>query len=195
MMSQLRPALVSMALFTFILGLAYPLGVTGLAQLLMPAQADGSLLRDREGRVIGSARVGQAFEQERYLHSRPSAAGEGYDASASSGSNLGPLNPAFAQQVRDRAARLRAESPAPIPGDALTASASGLDPDISPANAERQVARIAAARGLPESVVRDAIAEATTRPLFGFIGQPAVNVLKTNLALDAATAGAQPRAR
>jgi len=195
MLSHLRPALVSMVLFTLLLGLAYPLGVTGLAQALLPGQANGSLIRADDGRVVGSALVGQAFSGPGYLHPRPSAAGDGYDASASSGSNLGPMDSRLTGRIAETAAGLRAESPAAIPGDAITASASGLDPHISPANAERQAPRIAAARGLPLAQVRAAIARETDGPLLGFIGRPTVNVLRVNLALDAEAARAQRPAR
>ncbi|RYF92842.1 MAG: potassium-transporting ATPase subunit C, partial [Caulobacteraceae bacterium] len=130
-----------------------------------------------------------------YLHPRPSAAGKGYDAAGSSGSNYGPLNPDYAARVKTDAGALRAQSPAPIPVDAVTTSGSGLDPDVSPANAERQVARIAAARNLPATEVRAVIAKATQGPALGFLGRPRVNVLKVNLALDAASRTAQRPAR
>lgn len=195
MLSQIRPAIVSMVLFTLLLGLAYPLGVTGLAQTLLPAQANGSLLRADDGRVVGSSLVGQTFNGPGYLHPRPSAAGDGYDASASSGSNLGPMDSRLTDRIAETAAGLRADSPAPIPGDAITASASGLDPHISPANAERQAPRIAAARGLALAQVRAAIARETNGPLLGFIGRPTVNVLRVNLALDAEDERAQRPAR
>lgn len=190
MLSQLRPALVSMALFTAVLGLAYPLAVTGIAQAALPAQANGSLVVDN-GKVIGSSLIAQGFTQDRYLHPRPSAAGKGYDAAGSSGSNYGPLNADYAARVKTDADALRAGNPAPIPVDAVTTSGSGLDPDVSPANAERQVARIAAARGLPASRVRAIITTATQQPTLGFLGQPRVNVLRVNLALDAASRTAQ----
>lgn len=185
MLSHLRPALVSMALFTAVLGLGYPLTVTGIAQAALPAKANGSLIVDN-GRVVGSALIAQGFTRPGYLHPRPSAAGKGYDAAGSSGSNYGPLNEDYAARVKTDADALRAAGAAPIPVDAVTTSGSGLDPDVSPANAERQVARIAAARGLSQTQVRGIIAAATQQPTLGFLGQPRVNVLKVNLALDAA---------
>ncbi|MDO9336143.1 MAG: potassium-transporting ATPase subunit KdpC [Caulobacter sp.] len=194
MLSQLRPAFVSMALFTGVLGLAYPLAVTGIAQAALPAQANGSLIVDN-GKTVGSALIAQGFTGDGYLHPRPSAAGKGYDAAGSSGSNYGPLNPDYAARVKTDADTLRAQSPAPIPVDAVTTSGSGLDPDVSPANAERQVGRIAAARNLPASNVRAAIAAATQAPALGFLGRQRVNVLRVNLALDAASRTAQRPAR
>jgi K+-transporting ATPase ATPase C chain len=195
MLALLRPALVSIGLFTLLLGLAYPLAITGAAQL-MPRQAGGSLIREG-GQVVGSELIGQAFAQPQYLHGRPSAAGaDGYDASASSGSNLGPLNPDLAERVKESAAALRAETGAArVPADAVTTSASGLDPHISPAYAELQAPRIAAARGVAPEAVRAVIARHVEGPTFGFIGQPRVNVLMTNLALDAAFGGRQPPPR
>lgn len=186
MLSHLRPALVSMGLFTALLGLAYPLAVTGVAQAAFPAQANGSLVRDAGGRVIGSALIGQAFAKPEYFHGRPSAAGNGYDATASSGSNMGPLNDKLIVREKADAAALRAENPsAVIPADAVTTSASGLDPDISPANARFQAPRIAKARGVAEAQIEALIAGQVQRPLLGFIGQPRVNVLALNRALDA----------
>lgn len=186
MLSHLRPALVSMGLFTALLGLAYPLAVTGVAQAAFPAQANGSLVRDAGGRVIGSALIGQAFAKPEYFHGRPSAAGNGYDATASSGSNMGPLNDKLIAREKADAAALRAENPsAVIPADAVTTSASGLDPDISPANARFQAPRVAKARGVAEAQIEALIAGQVQRPLLGFIGQPRVNVLALNRALDA----------
>lgn len=186
MLSHLRPALVSMGLFTALLGLAYPLAVTGVAQAAFPAQANGSLVRDAGGRVIGSALIGQAFAKPEYFHGRPSAAGNGYDATASSGSNMGPLNDKLIAREKTDATALRAENPsAVIPADAVTTSASGLDPDISPANARFQAPRIAKARGVAEAQIEALIAGQVQRPLLGFIGQPRVNVLALNRALDA----------
>ena len=195
MRSQIRPAIVSMLFFTALLGLGYPLAVTGVAQVAFPAQANGSLVVDRAGKPVGSALIGQAFAGARYLHPRPSAAGKGYDAGASSGSNYGPLNADYAARVKADADTLRAESPGAIPVDAVTTSGSGLDPDISPAFAERQVQRIAAARGATPAQVRAVILANTTAPTLGFLGQPRVNVLKVNLALDARLPAAQPPAR
>ena len=194
MLSQIRPAIVATLFFTLLLGVGYPLLVTGIGQLAFPAQAGGSLIRDARGQVIGSALIAQNFAQPKYLHPRPSAAGsDGYDASGSSGSNLGPLNPDLAMRVAKDAAGLAGEGLGPIPADALTTSGSGLDPDISPANARRQAARVAQVRGLAPGDVERVIAANTTQPWLGVFGQPRVNVLKANLALDAATPAAQPR--
>lgn len=186
MIANLRPAIVSMVLFTALLGLAYPLGVTGLAQALFPAQAGGSLIRNASGEIVGSRWIGQNFKDEAYLRPRPSAAGkDGYDASGSSGSNLGPLNEDLAARVKADAEALRAESKAPIPVDAVTTSASGLDPHVSPANAARQVPRIAAARKASAAEVQAVIAANTEGSTFGLLGEPRVSVLAVNLALDA----------
>lgn len=179
-----------MGLFTVLLGLAYPLAVTGVAQVAFPFQANGSLVRDAKGIVVGSALIGQAFAAPKYLHPRPSAAGAGYDASASSGSNMGPMNEALAKRVEADADALRAENPGvAIPADAVTTSASGLDPDISPAYAHFQVARIAKARGLSEGQVKRVIDAHVQGRLLGFIGQPRVNVLAVNRALDVRAPG------
>lgn len=186
MIANLRPAIVSMALFSLLLGLAYPLGVTGLAQALFPAQAGGSLIRNASGEIVGSRWIGQNFKDEAYLRPRPSAAGkDGYGAAGSSGSNLGPLNEDLAARIKTDAEALRAESPAPIPVDAVTTSGSGLDPHVSPANAARQVARIAAARKIQPNEVLTVIAANTEGSTFGLLGEPRVNVLAVNLALDA----------
>lgn len=186
MLSQLRPAIVMIALFTLLLGVAYPLGVTGIAQLAFPSQADGSLIRDAQGQVVGSALIGQPFAEARYLHPRPSAAGDGYDASASSGSNLGPLNADLAERIKTDADAIRADTGAAVvPADAVTTSASGLDPHISPAYARLQAARVAQARGVDVKAVQQVIDGNTEGALLGFIGQPRVNVLLTNRALDA----------
>lgn len=185
MLSQLRPAIVMVALFTLLLGVAYPLGVTGIAQLAFPSQADGSLIRNAEGQIVGSALIGQAFVEARYLHPRPSAAGDGYDAAASSGSNLGPLNRDLTARIKADADALRADTGATvIPADAVTTSASGLDPHISPAYARLQAARVAQARGVGVDVVQQVIDANTEGALLGFIGQPRVNVLLANRALD-----------
>jgi K+-transporting ATPase ATPase C chain len=174
------------ALFTGVLGVAYPFAVTGVAQTVFSEQADGSLVRDKAGEVVGSALVGQTFAEPVYLHPRPSAAGDGYDAAASSGSNLGPLNPDLIARVKTDADAQRAETGAAvIPADAVTTSASGLDPHISPAYAELQIARIASARGVGEAQVREVIREHEEGRTFGVLGQPRVNVLLTNMALDA----------
>ena len=187
MFAHLRPALVMILLFTLLTGLAYPLAVTGIAQAVFPAQANGSLI-ERDGHVVGSALIGQAFAGDRYFHPRPSAAGAGgYDASASSGSNYGPLNPDLAKRVQGDAATLRASTGhQEVPDDAVTTSGSGLDPDISPAYALLQADRIARARGASPEAVRRLIAAQVRQPALGFLGQPRVNVLLTNRALDAA---------
>jgi potassium-transporting ATPase KdpC subunit len=185
MLSHLRPALVAMGLFTALLGLAYPLAVTGVAQAAFPTQANGSLTRDARGEVVGSTLIAQAFAKPEYLHPRPSAAGAGYDASASSGSNMGPLNDKLIERERAAAASLRADNPgAWIPGDAVTASGSGLDPEISPAYARFQAPRIAKARGMAVEAVEAVIARHEQGRMLGFIGQPRVNVLLVNLDLD-----------
>jgi len=190
MLSHIRPALVSMGLFTVLLGLAYPLAVTGVAQAAFPVQANGSLVRDAKGTVVGSTLIGQAFAAPKYLHPRPSAAGVGYDASASSGSNMGPMNAVLAKRIKADADVLRAERPgAVIPADAVTTSGSGLDPDISPAYARFQAARIAKARGVAEAEVLAVIDGHVEGRLLGFIGQPRVNVLAVNRALDARAPG------
>jgi K+-transporting ATPase ATPase C chain len=186
MLSLIRPAVVSMAFFTVLLGLAYPLAITGVAQLAFPRQANGSLIVEH-GQVVGSELVGQNFARPEYLHPRPSAAGaDGYDASASSGSNLGPLNEDLARRVKESADALRAGTPgAAIPEDAVTASGSGLDPDISPQYAALQARRIAAARGVDAALVRRVIEAHIADRTFAVLGQPRVNVLQTNLSLDA----------
>lgn len=187
MLTHLRAAIVSTLFFTLLLGVGYPLLVTGVGQLLFPAQAQGSLLRAPSGEVIGSRLLAQGFSRPEYLHPRPSAAGTGYDASASSGSNLGPLNPALIDREKKAARDLAGEGRgAPIPADAVTASASGLDPHITPQNARMQTARIAAARGVDLAQVQKIISDHVEGPTLGFLGQPRVNVLETNLALDAA---------
>jgi K+-transporting ATPase ATPase C chain len=186
MLSHLRPALASMGLFTVLLGLVYPMAVTGVARAAFPAQAEGSLVRDARGTVVGSALIGQAFARPEYVHGRPSAAGAGYDAGASSGSNMGPLNDKLIEREKADAAVLRTENPgALIPADAVTASASGLDPDISPAYARFQAPRVARARGLTPAAVLAVVETKVQSPLLGFIGQPRVNVLALNRALDA----------
>ncbi len=186
MLNHIRPAVVMIALFTGVLGVAYPFAVTGVAQTVFSEQADGSLVRDKAGKVVGSALVGQTFAEPVYLHPRPSAAGDGYDASSSSGANLGPLNPDLIARVKTDADALRAETGAAvIPADAVTASASGLDPHISPAYARLQAARIAQARGVAVQEVSKLIEQHVEGRTFGVLGQPRVNVLLTNMALDA----------
>ena len=195
MLSEIRPAIVATILFTLLLGLGYPLAITGISKLAFPWQAGGSLLRDRSGRVIGSALIAQGFAKPQYLHPRPSAAGNGWDASNSSGSNYGPLSSDLMKRVKGDAAALRASTGhAEIPDDAITTSGSGLDPDISPAYAFLQADRIAKARGLPIEQVKSLIGGRVDAPFLGFIGQPRVNVLKTNLALDAKLGEAHPAA-
>lgn len=193
MLADIRPAIVSTVLFTALLGLGYPLAVTGLAGAAFPRQAEGSLVRDAAGRVIGSRLIAQPFAKDEYLHPRPSAAGSGgYDPTSSGGSNYGPLSPDLARRVAGDAAALRKSTGhADVPADAVTTSGSGLDPDISPEYAYLQVDRIARARGARPEEVRKLIQGHLTPPLLGFIGQPRVNVLMTNLALDAAL----PRSR
>ena len=190
MISDIRPALVSTLAFTALLGLGYPLAVTGIAHAAFPRQAEGSLVRDASGQVIGSALIAQAFARDEYLHPRPSAAGaNGYDATSSGGSNYGPLNPDLAKRVKTDAAALRASTgQQQIPDDAVTTSGSGLDPDISPDYARLQVERIARARGAAPDAVRRIIEAHVEAPALGFLGQPHVNVLMTNRALDAALA-------
>jgi len=187
---QLYTAVAMTVALTVLTGLVYPFAVTGIAQLLFPFQAHGSLIRSPDGAVVGSALIGQSFAKPEYFHPRPSAAGDkGYDASASGGSNLGPTNQKLVDAVKERVAAYRQENgladDAPVPVDAVTASASGLDPDISPANAALQVKRVAGARRLPEERVRQLVAENTEARAFGLLGEPRVNVLRLNLALDA----------
>jgi len=187
MLAHCRAAVVSLAALTVITGLAYPLLVTAIAQVVFPQRANGSLVV-REGRPVGSALIGQPFDDPKYFWSRPSATSPfPYNAAASSGSNLGPTNPALLDAVRARVEALRAADPgntAPVPVDLVTASASGLDPHISPAAALYQVGRVARARKLEEAAVRRLIARHTDGRLLGLLGEPGVNVLALNLALD-----------
>jgi len=188
--SSLRPALILFVLLSVITGLAYPFLVTGIVRYIFPYQADGSLLTDAQGNPVGSALIGQQFSEPGHFWGRPSATTPmPYNAAASSGSNLGPSNPALAALVRQRAEALRAADPgnnAPIPVDLVTASASGLDPQISRAAADYQIPRIARVRGLPEEKLRALVESFTEKPLFGIIGEARVNVLELNLALDQA---------
>jgi len=194
-MSLFRPALTLLLVFTVILGLVYPAAITGIARVAFPAQAEGSLLRDGE-RVVGSSLIGQPFGDPRYFWGRPSATGPvPCNAAASSGSNQGPMNPALHDAVKARVQALQSADPsntAPIPVELVTASASGLDPHISPAAAYYQVPRVARARSLSEGSVRSMVDAAVERRTFGILGEPRVNVLQLNLALDRTTASARP---
>ena len=188
MLSVLRPAATLLALFTLTTGIGYPLAVTGAARIIFPAQANGSLV-EANGRVVGSSLVGQSFDDPRYFWGRPSATSTSpYDASASAGSNLGPTNPALATAVRERVAALRAADPErasmPVPVDLVTGSASGLDPHVSPAAALYQVQRVARVRGVPEDRVRTLVEAHIEERTLGVLGEPRVNVLRLNLALD-----------
>lgn len=187
MLRHLRPAVVSLAVLTIITGVVYPLLVTGIAQAFFKDKASGSLIR-RDGVVVGSSLIGQAFADPRHFWGRPSATTPfPYNTAASSGSNLGPLNPDLSSSVEARVRSLRAFDPegrAPVPVDLVTSSASGLDPHISLAAAEYQASRVARARGLPESRVRDLVRTRSSRRGLGFFGEPVVNVLELNLALD-----------
>lgn len=198
MLKEVRPAVVSLLALTMITGLAYPLAVTGIAAVLFPYQAQGSLV-ERGGQVVGSALIGQEFKEDRYFHGRPSAttAPDPADASKtipapdnaanSGGSNLGPTSKALADRLSEDVAKLKAENPAAaIPVDLVTTSGSGLDPDVSPEGALFQVPRVAKARGVPEEQLRKLVTASVQPPLGGVLGEPRVNVLKLNLALDAA---------
>ena len=196
LLRQLRPALVLVVLFTLFTGGVMPLVMTGIAGVIMPSQAGGSLIT-KDGKVIGSRLIGQNFAKPEYFHPRPSATSDTdpndstktipapYNADNSSGSNLGPTSQALIDRVKGDLKTLDAKTP--VPADAVTTSASGLDPDISPANAGMQVARVAAARHMPEDRLRQLVAAHTSTPFLGLIGEPRVNVLELNLALDSAT--------
>ncbi|SKA32653.1 K+-transporting ATPase ATPase C chain [Enhydrobacter aerosaccus] len=197
MLKELRPAIVMIVLFTVLTGLAYPLAMTGIAQALFPRQANGSLI-EKGGKVIGSELIGQNFEKPGYFHGRPSATTDTdpkdptktiaapYNAANSAGSNAGPTSKALMERVQGDVEKLKAENPgAPIPVDLVTTSASGLDPDISPAAALFQVPRVAKERGLPQQRLRELVAAQTEGRFLGVIGEPSVNVLRLNMALDA----------
>jgi len=199
MLREIRPAILVLLLLTLITGLAYPLAITGMAHAIFPKQAEGSLI-ERDGKVIGSALIGQEFKDDKYFHGRPSATvapdpadatktvPAPYNAANSGASNLGPTSKALNDRIKEDVDRLKAENPsASVPVDLVTTSASGLDPDISPEGALFQVSRVAKARGIPEDKVRQLVAENTASRLLGIFGEPRVNVLALNLALDAAS--------
>ena len=196
MLREIRPAIVVLVALTLLTGLAYPLAMTGIAKVILPHQAEGSLI-ERDGKVIGSALIGQDFTSDKYFHGRPSATTDTdpndptktvpapYNAANSGGSNLGPTSQVLIDRIKDDAEKLKAEnSSAPIPVDLVTTSASGLDPDITPAAAEFQVPRVAKARNLSPDKVRALVAEMTQERSFGVLGEKRVNVLELNLALD-----------
>ena len=187
MLSQLWPAIRINIFLTILLGLGYPLAVTGISQILFPHQANGSLIT-KNGQVIGSELIGQNFTKSEYFQPRPSAAGnDGYDATASGGSNYGPTNQKLIDRVKASVDKFHKDNPdynGPIPADLLTASASGLDPDISPASAQAQEPRVAKARGISADQLNQLVAQYTKSPDLGLLGEPRVNVLKLNLALD-----------
>ena len=201
MLREIRPAIVVLVALTLATGLAYPLAITGIAQIVFPRQAQGSMI-ERDGHVVGSALIGQTFADDKYFHGRPSATtapdpndstksvAAPYNAANSGGSNLGPSNKALIDRVQGDLTKLKQENPAaPVPVDLVTTSASGLDPDISPEAAQFQVPRIAKARNLPENCVRELVADQTEGRFLGLLGEPRVNVLLLNLALDRLTSG------
>jgi K+-transporting ATPase ATPase C chain len=190
MRRQLLPSLMMVLVFTVITGLAFPLAVTGIGQLAFHDRAEGSLVENADGEVVGSGLIGQSFTEPRYFHPRPSAAGDGFDPTASSGSNLGPTNDELLDTVAERAGAYREEndldSGAEVPVDAVTASGSGLDPDISVANARLQVPRVADERGMDVDAVLELVDDHTSDRALGFLGERGVNVLRLNMALDEA---------
>jgi potassium-transporting ATPase KdpC subunit len=184
-MKNLITAVLMTVVTTILLGLIYPLAVTGLAQVLFPYRANGQLIRRAHGALVGSRLIGQPFSSPGYFRSRPSAAGAGYDAAASGGSNLGPTNQKLIDRIKTDVEKLQAENPGqPVPIDLVTSSASGLDPHISPAAAEFQVPRVARERGMTEAEVRIIVAVHTEGRQFGFLGEPRVHVVELNLDLD-----------
>jgi K+-transporting ATPase ATPase C chain len=190
MRRQLLPSLMMVLVFTVITGLVFPLAVTGIGQLAFDDRAEGSLVENADGEVVGSGLIGQSFTEPRYFHPRPSAAGDGYDPTASSGSNLGPTNDELLDTVAERAGAYREEneldSGAEVPVDAVTASGSGLDPDISVANARLQAPRVADERGMDVDAVLELVDDHTSDRALGFLGERGVNVLRLNMALDEA---------
>jgi K+-transporting ATPase ATPase C chain len=199
LIAQVRPACTVLAALALVTGVAYPLGMTAVSQVLFPRQAAGSAVRDASGAVRGSVLIGQSFIGPQWFHGRPSATGTSpYDPTASGGSNLGPTNPALAAAVRERAIALMQENPAhtgPVPIDLVTASGSGLDPHVSPASALLQVPRVAAARGLDNEAVRLLVKSHVEPALFGVFGRPRVNVLQLNLSLESMARAAESPSR